>query len=277
MSRAEKKGDPALPQHRGYDKFSPTAMKGQLKQLMEKNKELIKQVESYAKQVAELKSANEGLRYQVTSMRKELKSQKADRMSSEKRLNNQIDHLQNQIGYHKKRYDKLMISQAACLFEQAICSHVLPDVCAKYKFVSIRQLLNYLNDDSKKLPEDLNLSEDDSKRILEEARQKWIDLCRNVLEFPSDWESKTGQGWDIDDGSHNIPDVIRAIGWLKQDRIPIAHPSPVVLRKAEEKIVAMKDSYPSNQFGIIKKFISTSMRAMLERSELEHAKIDLTR
>ena len=48
----------------------------------------------------------------------------------------------------------------------------------------------------------------------------------SMLEFPREWgkQAKTG----TDDGN-GIPDTIRAIGWLKQDRIAIAHPVPIKL------------------------------------------------
>ena len=87
-------------------------------------------------------------------MQKDLTVQKAEEVRLEKY---EIACLQEQIDFYKKELDMLMINQAACLFERAICSHVLPEVCEKNKFVSIRQLLNYL-DDSKKLPKDLKLS-----------------------------------------------------------------------------------------------------------------------
>ena len=187
MTSREKRGGPALPKHH---KFSLAAIEGQVKELIQDNEKLKQQVESY-KQVDQLKAANAGLSKQVKTYQKDLKSQKADRDRSENRHKHQIDRLRKQIDYYKEGYDKLMVSQAACLFEQAICSHVLPAVYAKNKFVSIRQLLNYLNDDSEKLPEALKLSEDESKLVLEEARQKWKDLCLDVLEFPSDCISRS--------------------------------------------------------------------------------------
>ena len=57
------------------------------------------------------------------------------------------------------------------------------------------QLLNYVNDDSEKLP--LHLSAVDSELILEKARKH---LCCDILEFPKEW-GKTGQDWNIDDGN----------------------------------------------------------------------------
>ena len=71
-----------------------------------------------------------------------------------------------------------VISQAACLLEQAISSHVRPEACEKIKFVSISQYL----DDSKKLPQDLKRLSDPQK-VLEQARKKWINLhvCHIIL------------------------------------------------------------------------------------------------
>jgi hypothetical protein len=269
MSRAsEKKRGPA-------QRFSPAAMKDTIEKLVGKNEELSKQVELYGNEIAKLKRDNTHLSNQVASQNKELRLQKAARDRSESKFKREIDDLRKQIHRPKEEHDKLMMGQAASLFEQAICSYVLPDVYAKNKFLSICQLLNYLNDDRTKFPEYLDLSEADAEFVLEEGRRKWIYLCRNVFKFPGDWETKTGQGWDIIVDDRNTPDVIRAIYWLKKARVPIAHPLPVYLQKAEEKIALMKDSYPHYLFGIIKKFISSSMRDMIERSErrLKHADI----
>lgn len=73
----------------------------------------------------------------------------------------------------------------------------------------------------------------------------------------------------------NSPDIIKAIGWLKHDKIALAHPIPVVLQEAEEKIVSMKHIYPGCQFGIINEFIGSSMKAMLEKGGLQHMNLIL--
>ena len=101
-------------------------------------------------------------------------------------------------------------------------------------------------------------------------------MCRDVLGLPREWESKTAQGSGSWPWDGNSPDIIKAIGWLKHDRIALAHPIPVVLQEAEEKIVLMKHIYPGCQFGIIKEFIGSSMRAMLEKGGPSTHELDFT-
>ena len=149
----------------------------------------------------------------------------------------------------------LVISQAVCLLEQAISSHVYPEACEKIKFVSISQYL----DDSKKLPQDLKRLSDPQK-VLEEARKKWINIhvCHNIL--VNQWifnrlRIKIGQVWDTESKVQEILNDYQDY-WLKQHRIPVAHPIPVILQKAEKRSCQWQNGYPPHQSGIIKQFIS---------------------
>ena len=77
-------------------------------------------------------------------------------------IKNKIANLEKEEPCH----NILITSQAACLFEQGVHSHVhvLPKVYEKGKFASVPQLQEYLGDDSKELhKESVSDSEDNMK------------------------------------------------------------------------------------------------------------------
>ena len=189
-------------------------------------------------------------------------------------------------------FDTLILCQAACNFEHAICFHVLPQVYRKNKIGSLHQLLDYVNNPDVALPAKYvplspsTILSDEAKelveagkpaeakkveevKILQEAKERWVTLC-NALGFPeAEWRDKTGQGWN---SQNDIPDTMKAIEWLKDLRIPIAHPASIHLTEVEEVIEAMDHEQlqvEPGKFVIIKKFI-TSMRENLINGQLCH-------
>ena len=147
--------------------------------------------------------------------------------------------------------DRLMMSEAACLFERGICCYILPEVYhSQNKFkASIPQLQEYLGvDDSKEAELPRELKRLDPQRVLSEARKKWKHLQNFVY----------------------IPKAMQAIGFLKRDRIPVAHPSPIFLREVEAKIEQMETSYDEYSFPIIKEFIISMRKVLEENLELKH-------
>ena len=250
---SEKGGDAVL--HVPQKVFE--SIERQIIELQEENVRLRKEANSYKQKVDQLTSDHE----------RTIKSLRERYQQVIKNLEGEIARLNEEIKSCRGPFDRLMISQVACLFEQAICSYVLPEVYnEKNKFASIPELLNYLNDSRTKLPRVL-VSEDDSERVLQQARQKWKHLCHNVFEFKDahEWESKTGQsacGHSLQNNA--TPTVIKAIGWLKRNRVPVAHPEPVVLKDAEKVVVEMGKYYYKSKFPIIKDFI-TSIETMLQK------------
>ena len=78
-----------------------------------------------------------------------------------------------------------------------------------------------MNDPGVVLPTKYVQSTANKAKVLKDAKEPWVTLCK-TLGFPeAEWKDKTGKGWDSWD---NIPDIMKAIEWLKCLRIPIAHP-----------------------------------------------------
>ena len=113
----------------------------------------------------------------------------------------------------------------------------------KFK-ASIPQLQEYLQvDDSEEAELQRELKAlSDPQKVLSEARKKWKHLQKFV---------------------YYIPKAMQAIGFLKRNRILVAHPSPIFLNKVEEKIEQMETSYGEYNFPMIKQFI-ISMRKVLK-------------
>ena len=58
---------------------------------------------------------------------------------------------------------------------------------------------------------------------------------------------------------------------LKHKRNPIAHPTPVSLQEAGEKVKtpSIKDSYVTLEFKVVKKFIESGLRESIQASGIE--------
>ena len=128
--------------------------------------------------------------------------------------------------------------------------------------------MNYLSG-KKNLPFRTSNSED----ILRQAKYRWEIVCRG-LNLPDEWKEKSGD-WDHD--STDVPDIIRAIGYLKERRIPIAHPSPIKVGLAKKKVESdlIKASMPEWQYYLVKKFFD-SLGANIRKIGVFHKELVLS-
>ena len=153
--------------------------------------------------------------------------------------------------------DTLYISQVAYQFEQAICTHVLPKVFERDQHATIISLLKYLSGKSR-LP-----IADPSGTLLRKGKERWDEVCVH-LNLPT---TKKGFGdfikWGHDESS--TPDVIKALSLLKEKRHTIAHPRPISVKLAREKLPAVKDKMPQWHFNLIEGFIA-SVQKSIEKS-----------
>ena len=195
------------------------------------------------------------LQQRVTELESELKERDhrveslQEKVSHMESLQEEVRKVKEELRNFHRDYDQLYISQAACYFEQAICSHVLPHVFKNDNFATIRKLMNYLNG-RKKIP--FRIAKSESDKILCQAKQRWETVCRG-LNLPHEWMEMSGD-WDLDDP--DVPDIIRAIGYLKEKRIPIAHPKEIKVDLAKEKVESelIKASMQEWKYPLVKKF-----------------------
>ena len=151
----------------------------------------------------------------------------------------------------------LYISQVAYQFEQAICSYILPEVFEKDQHATIKSLLKYLHGKSR-LP-----IADRSGKLLREAKERWDKVCVH-LNLPAISEGDGGfTQWGHDESS--TPDIIKALSLLKKNRHTIAHPRPISLKLAGEKLPAVKGKMPLWHFKLIEDFIA-SIQNSIEKS-----------
>lgn len=168
----------------------------------------------------------------------------------------------------KRERDTLYVSQVAYLFEQAICSYVLPEVFEGDKHATISALLSYLHKDIK-LPLDDSI-ESTELELLSEAEKRWNELCVG-LNLPTISEGKGNFRWTYHDPS--APMVIRAISLLKENRRTAAHPK-VSLKSAEEKLPSLANStgvegcMNQRQIDLIRKFIHFIQATITSGSEI---------
>jgi archaellum component FlaC len=172
-----------------------------------------------------------------------------------------------------RKGDLLMVDycRIACYFEQALCSHVLPEVFNDDgQDTSIHNLLDYINGDSEgTFPLDPN--EYDHKKILSEARERWSALCEK-LNLPSEWKRRRG-GWKVWD--HMIPAEIRAMDILRLGRKSILERlKPVGLKFAEENLKSIEDSMSSWEFELVARFVG-SLRTNMVKVALSHKYLSL--
>lgn len=166
-------------------------------------------------------------------------------------LKQQIHDLKQELEESKRGEDILYISQVVFLFEQAICSYVMPEVFLNDKHATIKQLLNYLNGGDE-LP--VQQEESNEERLLRAAKKRWDEVC-DLLQLPGEWKNKAGD-WRTTD--RNLPGVIKAITLLKRQRIAVAHPQCISLKLAEVKIDSdsTKSSFPPWQIKVVKHLIT---------------------
>ena len=217
----------------------------QIQTLTETNITLEAKVKSHGLEIDELKQ-------KIIELQKELKS-KDDIIES---LEARITNLEEEERRVKGDQDTLYISQVAYQFEQAICSYILPEVFEKDQFATIKSLLKYLHGKSR-LP-----IADRSGKLLLEAKERWDKVCAHLsLPTISEGDGNFTQ-WRHDESS--TPDIIKALSLLKKNRRTIAHPRPISLKLAGEKLhsPAIKDNMPPWQFGLIEGFIVTVQKSV---------------
>ena len=152
----------------------------------------------------------------------------------------------------------------AIFVEQAICSHVLPEVFVADVGASLHELLTFLNDsDVEILP--LDPSEYDREKVLHDARERWVVVCEN-FNFPDEWKTRTG-GWSIYDVT--VPGDIVAIELLKESGLFMPYPSCISLKYAKENVEFIKGEMPAWQFDLVAAFIG-SLRDKMTKSGLHH-------
>ena len=220
--------------------------------------ELNTKIESLEAKIMSLQEENEPLEGKVKDLSESIEKLKAD-------LEEKIKNLEE----YKSDTDRLYVSQLAFLFERAVCSYVLPDVFEDNKFATIKRMLGHLNGNAS-LPFHPDTKEEEDK-ILRDGRRRWEEVCDN-LQLPREWKKKSGD-WDFQD--RDVPQILRAIGYLKKDRVTVAHPSPIKLSEAKEMVLSdsIKEKFTDSQYELIKDFIC-SMRENLEKGHLHHDEID---
>ena len=149
----------------------------------------------------------------------------ATREHIERLVNNVIPHFWRLQTY----LDRLLISQTAQYFEEALCKHILPEIYTENRSpgyhtqFSLYGLLKVLNGDQplcisahwqQMNPNDNRLSE----QVLQEAKRKWESLC-NAFQVNQHQQQR------LINLDHNILDpnrcdMNRVIYFLKRDREP---------------------------------------------------------
>ena len=202
----------------------------------------------------------------IHNIKEELRKLNDDYNSTIKLLKQKVNDLEEKLGQFQKESDKLCLGQTASVFEQALCSHVLPEVFQKDNFASIKELMRYLSG-KKGLPIPLRPK---GPIILSDAKKRWDELYEKI-EFPAEWKTESGL-WEIKENDE--PPDLAAIGILKQERIPVAHPIPISLTRAKEIVLSdwYKESLPEWQYPVVKQFIC-SVPEKLHKGNLQHQNI----
>ena len=180
-------------------------------------------------------------------------------------LQNQVDELCEEWKGLRGKGNNSEFGLVGVYVEQAICSHVLPEVYMSTKCASLHDLLDILNDNE---PFPLDPDKCDCEKILDEATERWGNLCK-ALDFPNEWITKTG-GWSIYDCT--VPNDIRAIEILKLSRVSVTYQEPVSLKHAEQHVESLKDEMPLSQFNLVAPFIG-SLRDKMIKNGLCHDKL----
>ena len=181
-------------------------------------------------------------------------------------LQNQVDELCEEWKGLRGKGNNSEFGLIAVYIEQAICSHVLPEVYMSTKCASLRDLLDILNDNE---PFPLDPDECDCEKILDEATERWGNLCK-TLNFPNEWITRTG-GWSIYDCT--VPNDIRAIEILKLlSGVSITYQKPISLKYAEQHVESIKDKMPPWRYDLVVAFIG-SLRNKMIKSGLHHDKL----
>ena len=254
-----------------------------LQRMEEKDKWIREKIEFLSKgintQQQEYQSLTEGSR-EVKQKVTELKSGTRKMAESINSTQDRIEDLQKQLATtieqerKARQGDLLMVDycRIACYFEQALCSHVLPEVFNddSQQDASMHNLLDYINGDNKgTLP--LDPKEYNHKKVLSEARERWSTMCER-LDLPSEWKRRQG-GWKVWD--HMIPAEIRALDILRLGRKSILERlKPVGLKFAEKNLSSIENSMSSWEFELVSRFVG-ALRTNLVKGRLTHEHLTL--
>ena len=233
----------------------------QLKELEYKNVSLEAENISFQDEIKDLQD-------DISKLRRDLK----EKQKCIESLKEELEQIKKQQANSQKGYDLLYLSQTACFFEQAICEHVLPEVFLNDRFATFGDLLNYVNGDEDP-PFDLNEMGESKpwSTIREEAKQRWGTVCDN-LKLSARWKDEQSESLRKSD----IPSIFRAVSYLKRERIAVAHPQPIHLNEAKEKVLSepIKASMPKYQYKLVKDFIQ-SLPGYISKGGLSHEKLFL--
>ena len=260
----------------------------------EKVAELEKKVSTLTQQLQELQSSSEQQQATITS----LESERESLILQVQELNGQIDELRRQLNEkhksitslqkrvqeletqmdkltckmksHECDQDRLYLCQVAVEFERALCSHVFPEAFSKDKGSSsanLDRLLNMLNSGDPGLIPSKVRKEYNIDVVLRQAHQRWEKVCED-LQLPPEWKKITGK--EINFSHTSVPPIFRAMALLKEIRNPVAHPIPVSLQVAEQKIrvTSIQDEMEEWEFDLVRDFIS-SLRTSITKSRIE--------
>ena len=239
----------------------------QLQELQTHSELLESQKDSLSQEVQELKD-------EIDELRGQLKEEHKLTTSLQKRvkeLETQVDRLKHEIISYKCDEDKVYFCQVAVEFERALCSHVLPEVFSRNKSSSnakLDRLLNMLNSGDEGLIPQFIRNKYDIKAVLSGAHQRWDKVCDD-LQLPPEWKTITGK--EIADFTHgSVPRIFRAMAVLKEERNPVAHPNPVSLQVAEQKLKAtsIQKDMEEWEFDLVEEFI-LSLRASMRKSGIQ--------
>ena len=232
--------------------------------------EIEQQFEKLVQQVSDIQDAK--IQSLITELRKDINKLLDEKDKHIKSLKTDVEKLRKKVNDLQRNYDLLYLGQAASYFEQAICSHVLPEVFTNDAHATLKKLLNYLNG-GRELPLEPEELDEPESRVIQKAKLRWNGVC-DKLKLPGKWKEKPGN-WKPDDRS--VPQVIRAIGLLKQNRVSVAHPSPINLTIAEQKVTTdtIEASMPPWQYRLVKKFVHT-LRANITSTRISHKELTLS-
>lgn len=244
--------------------------------LEEKNESIQQQLKELENKNVSLEAENISFQDEIKDLQDDISKLRCDLKEKQKcieSLKEELEQIKKQQANFQKGYDLLYLSQTACFFEQAICEHVLPEVFLKDRFATFGDLLNYVNGD-KDPPFDLN-EMGESKQwstIRKEAKQRWVTVCDN-LNLPGQWKDKQGLSLCKSENK-DIPPIFRAVSYLKRERVSIAHPQPIRLTEAKEKVLSesIKASMPMYQYKLVKDFIQ-SLPEYISKGGLSHKEL----
>ena len=279
----------ALRGSRGSSRLSVSEAKKdkKIKELEEKLSSLTQQVQelqssndSHLQEIDELKSVIEKLRGELKEVKSAIDREKlrGEQIQKEKdqsivSLERKVNDLEEQMKQYKSDWDTIYLSQIAEEFEKAICAHVLPEVFSKENDAKFKDLLTMLNSgDEKDIP--LELPDDKIRDIIKKGQEKWGEVCDH-LKLDKEWKGRT-EIVTVMTINRSVPNIFRAMALLKTKRNFVAHPKPVVVQEAVEKVDKSVFIEKEWQFKLVKEFIS-SLPEIIKKTgiELDKSKLKL--